>query len=231
MKHGLFEVASVVRGDGNWTAGASSTSEACGRLIQAVGICTEEELPEFSLEAPEFTGARIEPFAIYGAQEFAYRCGPDDYQPVLVGVLDQASEYMVTKVFWEGEGAILGDWPGETTLANPNVHTIPRGEDEANTLADLMDEAYERNPGIKPIVHMGMLTAQKLAPGLDNLEIDYVVGPGYPKNALAVTGPIKVWLGSVEGYTTSVISTNRFYVEATRLAAIDFDLCLAVRAA
>ena len=151
MKHGLFEVATVLQGDGNWTSGDVSYTEACGRLIKAIGICTDEELSGLEPPDPDKSGYRIEPFAIYGAQKFAYRCGPDEYEPVMTQVLNNASEYMVTKVFWEGETAVVGGWDGEVTLAHPDVHTVTRGADEAATLANVMAAAYDRNPGIKPV--------------------------------------------------------------------------------
>lgn len=227
MNKGLLDVATVLIGDGTWTYSEESDSFSCGRVVDAVGICAPGVIPAVT---DSLTGFKIEPFGLYGAQQFGNRCGPDDYMPTMAKVLDDASEYLITKVFWAGASEVLGTWDGNVFLTSTEVATVAPGADDTATLAAVLDAAYSRHPEIKPVVHLGWVTAMKLGAGLKNIDIDYVVGPGYPASAIAVTGPITIRLGSVEATENYTSRNNRFVVEATRLASIDFDVCLAVRA-
>lgn len=229
---GLLDIATVIRGDGDWTAGAVSDHWACDRLTAAVGICAPGDLPDLGEE--NSGGNRIEPFAMYAAQKFGYRCGPKDFEPRLEKAFDASAEYLLSKVLWEGPAGVIGDWDGEVYLTHPDVTVVDlapevAGDDKA-ALAALLQAAHDAHPDIaEPVVHLGWLTAMKLATTLKDMGIDYVVGPGYPNLGLAVTGPIVIRLGSIDVTNQQMVATNRFVVEATRLASIDFDMCLAAR--
>jgi hypothetical protein len=222
--NGLLDVATVLKSDGNWTAGYSVDALACGRLIDTVDICTPAEPPEVS-EA--LIGYKIEPFVIYGRQKFGVMCAPDDMEAEIKDALENATEHEVARVFWEG--GITG-WDGNLYLESSEVHNVTVPTDPKDALATMLKEAYDRHPDIQPLIHLGILSGLQVAGDLEKLEVDYCISPGYPKNGMAVTGPVVVHLGTIQATKSHDTSVNRFYVEANRLAAVEFDPCLAVRA-
>ena len=227
---GLLDTATVIEGDGHWTTGYEIDALACGRDIKSLDICTFDP-PDESTDSA--SGYRIEPWALVGTQRFPIRCAPGDASEELVEALENATEYEVAHNFWYGD---VDSWRGATGgegifLSASNVATVARGTTTAATIAAVLEEAYKRNPDIQPIIHLGMLAALELVENkLNELGYEYAVSPGYPVNAIAVTGPVLVRLGTIESEQSVHTQNNRLYTAGTRLAAVEFDPCYAVRA-
>lgn len=227
QSHRLFNVARVVMSDGDWTSGDDRHEDlSCGRVSTTVGICDPGELPE----VPDSGDAwKVETFAVYVAQRFARMSQPDLYKPLVSAAVDQSSEYLAARTLWHGPDKILGTWEGELHLNSPDIETIDRQADPVDTLALLVDTAYERHPELAPILHLGTTARLRLREELDALDMDFVTSPAYPTNGMAVTGPIVIRLGSVDTTEQSIVSVNRFVVEGTRLATIAFSPCRSLR--
>lgn len=225
MTYGLLNVATVLNGDGNWTAGYEVDAMSCGRVIQGTDIC--KPITDTPTEAG--LGYRIRPFGIEGHQKFSVRCDPEDAESEMSTALADASEYVVAKNFWSGD---IADWDGADEgmfLADAGIQTVAAGADANASIAAALQKAYDMHPEIDPIVHMGLSVAFSLpASKADDLNIKWVVSPGYPPNGIAVTGPIIVRLGTIETLTSYEESVNRKYIQGTRIAAVEFDPCLAV---
>ena len=237
IDHGLFAVAKVLTGDGRWAQGREDTESPAEGVVHAiVGICAPGTLPT-PTEAS--TVRKVSTFSLWVGKKFNHKCAPAEYAPQITKILTDASEYQVTRVFWNGSGGstITGTWDGEVSMASADVQTVATDPDPAVTLSKVLSKAHEINPHLDDsdlIIHLGYTSAQKLGAGLNNLGLSWVVGQGYPETAVAVTGPITIWLGSVETTENEARisggSNNRFYVEATRLAKFEFDIELAVKA-
>lgn len=225
--HRLFGVANVIISDGDWTAGSSRYEDlSCGRVSTTVGICEPGDLPD----VPDSGDAwKVDPFAVYVAQRLSYMCGPDQYKPLVSAAVDQTSEYLAARVLWHGPDAIVGTWEGELHLNSPDIETVPRQADPVDTLALLVDTAYQRHPELAPVLHLGTTARLRLKDQLTALGLDFVTSPAYPTDGLAVTGPVTIRLGSVETTEQSIHTVNRFVVEGTRLAAVEFSPCRSLR--
>lgn len=219
------EAFNVIEGDGSWSSGAYPIDTLnAGFMIGNYDICNPDAVPD----PPESAmGRDVSPFAVKAYLEGPTRCTPAYAEEFAVAAMESATEYQVTKALWEGP---LGN-TGETFLLNDEVDEVARAADLATTLGNVLARAHEKAPQLRPVIHLGYTSAITLQFGLANLGIPYVMAPGYPTNAVAVTGPVTVRLGSL-AYTTQVNpKDNRKQVEVTRLAAIEFDPFLAVRAA
>jgi len=229
---GLLDVATLLTGDGSWMHGYEVDALACGREFDIVDICTPGPPPDAD---DSLTGYKVVPFALVSQQRFGARCAPEDAWSSLVDATDSATENMVADVFYNGDNAInsVNPWDGEMWLESTDVNVVTAGTDTAETVGKVLIESSDNNPELtEPILHLGVQSAIHLGAGLANLDIeDIVVSPAYPADAVAVTGPVLVRISDIQSLITHQESTNRRYYEATRLAVVEFDPCLATRAA
>lgn len=231
--HGLLDAATVLYGDGQWTIGYEVDALACGRNVEGSGICDALPLSEDDL-GDSGTGFKVEPFAVVGYQRFGAKCQPKDAEEALTQAIIDATEYVVAKNFWFGD---IASWDGSTEkmfLTDAGIATqAVTGNLEAD-IAAVVKKGFDNHPELEPILHLGLSAALRIN-DFDNLERvgieQVVVSPAYPVDAIAVTGPILVRVGSVETMTglVAVPRSNRTYISGTRIVAFEFDPCLAVR--
>lgn len=219
----FLETFSVIEGDGPWSRGPQPVDTlSAGVSLATYDICspdTPENPPEFEI------GQDATPFAIKAYMKVPTRCAPADLDKYLRHAMDAATEYSVTNALWNGS---IGS-SSEFYLHGADVTEVPRAADMYTTLGVALHKAYEKTPFIKPVIHLGFTSAMALQLGLQNLGLPFVVAPGYPKDAIAITGPVVVRLGSIDTTTAVETDDNRMQVESTRLARIEFDPHMAVR--
>jgi len=231
---GLLDVATVYTGDGDWMHGYEVDALSCGREFDIVDICTPGDPPDAD---DSLTGYKIVPFALVSQQRFGSRCAPADAWASLMEATDSATETQVEDVFWNGDGAInaVGTWDGEIWVTSTDVttETLTDTTITAQSVAEVLVASRTAHPDLtEPVLHLGVQRAMELGAGLQNLDIDeIVVSAAYPIDAIAVTGPVVVRVSDIQSLITTQESINRRYYEATRLAVVEFDPCLATRAA
>ena len=220
----FFEAFKIVEEDGTWTSGYTVDSLDSGITTKVVDICAPEKV---DVPAENHLGWRVYPFAVLGHQVVPTRCTPNQIQSIMAPAIQQSTEYTVTDVLWNGSGHP----ENEMFLTHSSVATVPPGGSPAESLGTLLSEAYERTPYLQPLIHLGFTAAVNLQFGLNTLGIPYVIGPAYPPNTIAVTGPVTVRLSSIR--TTSQVDPdlNRRYVEGDRVGAIELDPTKAIRVA
>ena len=231
MTYGLLTsgAATVLVGDGNWMGGYEVDGLSCGRVIQGTDICTPIDIPEPDESG---TGFRVEPFGVEGHQKFSVMCSPDENLEAMDESMATASEYVVAKQFWDG--AIEG-WKGVDKglfLEDADIVTVGAAANTGRSIALAIKTAYDNHPEILPVVHLGLGAAADYASDFFVAEksgIKFIVSPGYPIDGIAVTGPIVVRLSSIQTLKSYDETINREYVQGTRIAAVEFDPCLAVR--
>lgn len=221
----FLETFNVVEDNGSWSNGSQPIDTlSAGVVLNTYDICNPESpgsLPNFAI------GEDVSPFAIKAYTKVPARCAPGDVEQYVQRAMAKSTEYVVTKALWNGAR-------GNTTsifMQASAVTQVARTGDMYSLLGSVLHTAYENTPFIEPVIHLGFQSAMALQLGLQNLGLPFVVAPGYPKDAVAVTGPVTVRLGTIE--TTKAVdhSDNQMQIEATRLARIEFDPYMAVRVA
>lgn len=229
---GLLEIADVEESDGQWKHSAEVDALACGRSFRNTDRCAPATPPAITQAGTTFD---VVPFVVIGAQRFTTRCTPEQAETELYQAVENASEVQVAKVFWDGPTAVsmaTGTWAGDLWMEAPEVDVVAPATTVAETVADVLTEAYTNHPDMPtPILHLGFLSALQLGEALWNLDLqNVVVSPGYPQDAVAVTGPVEITLGPVEKMPNTDWDVNQRWIEGFRFAAVSFDPCLAVRA-
>jgi hypothetical protein len=203
---------------------------SCGREFIFAEICPE--LPsEDDIEDSQY-GYLSLPFAIAGRQKSPVRCTPERIAQELIDAFEDAAEYQVGQVLWFGDtnwaDGSGGDQFNRMFLTSGAVATSAVSADPKAAVAELLFDAYEAHPELDPIIHLGMGSAVRIGmEAMDILNVPYVVNPAYPIDGIAVTGPIKIFLGTVQDLSHVQWTVNRRYAEGTRLGLIQFDPCLA----
>lgn len=223
----FFETFEVLEGEGDWTKTPYPIDTlAHGYVATVTDICVPADRPPL----PDFDmGTMVYPFAIQGNIMVPTRCTPEQIRSMAVDLMSNSTEMHVTQAMWEGAADI--DPANSLFLKHVDVTEVPRVADYAETLATVLETAFEQTPSLRPVVHLGWQSALVLQFGLQNLKLPFVVPPGYPKNAIAVTDAVRVRLSPIVTSESVDWSINRRHVEVTRFAAIEFDPNLAVRAA
>jgi hypothetical protein len=221
----FFETFEVVESEGTWTRGGYPIDTSGHGFTSIVtDICVPAARPT----PPDYElGEDLTPFAIIGNQIVPVRCAPEEIRSKVVDTMAGVTEYRVTQAMWNGAPGT----GGTLYMKHPDITQVPRAADLASTLADVLVKAYEQTPHIQPVVHLGWQAAMTLQFGLQNLKLPFVVPPGYPKDAVAVTGPVKVFLSPIVTAESVRRTDNRREFEVTRFGAIEFDRFQAVRAA
>lgn len=228
----FFDTFRVIEGVGDWTKspvnGYGIDTLGAGFTSIMTDICAPADRPT----PPDYDmGAMVHPFAIIGNQVMPVRCAPEDARTQIAEMMAGATEYKVTKALWEGVKDKDDEPIGSLYLTAPDVQEVPRGADLMATLAAVLEAAYERTPHLQPVVHLGWHSALALQFGLQNLALPFVVAPGYPNDAVAVTGAVTVRLSPIQVAHAVRRTDNREEFEASRFGAIEFDPYQAVRAA
>lgn len=220
----FFDTFNVIRGDGEWQQGYPTTTLGSGFRLSTEDICTPSTppaLPESSM------GNRVYPFALRAQAEVPPRCAPNYVGEVLEQAFEESTEWAITKALWDGPDVPHPE--SNMYLTHPDIETMTRGSDPFTTVGLLLERAFEKSPYLSPVIHLGFTSAMSLQLGLSTLGIPFVVPRGYPANAIAVTGPVYIRIGSVQNISEVNTSINRQYFEANRIAAIEFDPAEAVR--
>lgn len=229
----LLDVATVLTGDGDWTKanGREFDDLACGRVYGTADVCNPPQIDV--TDQPAGTGFRSAPFVIHAEQEFGTRCEPADAEAALTEAMEGMAEYVVARQLWLGD---VEDWVGVDDgvyFEHADVPTVSPGANVPATIAKALAAAYLAHPEMKAVVHLGLAASYSLPPGFtdDHPSVTFVEGIGYPVDGVAVTGPLTVRLGSIETLAAVAQDRNRRYVSGTRLAAVEFGPCTAVRVA
>jgi hypothetical protein len=231
---GLLDVATVIDGDGDWTksqGGYEFRELACGRTHGTADICAAPPIEVTNESA--VTIFKAVPFVHHAEQEFNIQCEPAEAVSALTQAMKDAAEYVVTRQFWSGDAS---DWTGTGEgifLTAPGIATAAAGADVPASIAAALAGAYAAQPDLRPVVHLGLGASFALPPGFtdDHPSVTYVEGIGYPADGIAVSGPITVHLGTVETIAMTSTDINRRYISGTRLLAVEFGPCSAVRVA
>lgn len=219
----FFETFNVIEEEGNWTSGYVFDTLGGGFQIRTTDICE----PATRTPPPDFPmGQEGAPFVIESNMVVPARCAPDNVKQFIAEETNRATEHQVTKALWRGSEGTDTD----LFLTHASVTEVARSLDPSATLGLVLETAFEQAPGLNPVIHLGWQTAMSLQLGLANLGIPFVIGNGYPKDVIAVTGPVTVRL-TPASLETDVDMQNRQYFQAVRLGAIEFDPHYAVRAA
>lgn len=228
----FFDTFNVIESVGNWT---KSPVEGYGIDTLGAGftsIMTDICGPASRPTPPDYAmGAIVNPFTIIGNQIMPVRCAPDDARAQIVEMMAGATEYRVTQALWNGVKDADNEPIGNLYLTAPDVLQVARGADPMSTLAAVLTAAYARTPHLQPVVHLGWNSALALQFGLQNLALPFVVAPGYPADAVAVTGKVTVRLSPIQVAQAVRRTDNREEFEASRFGALEFDPHQAVRAA
>lgn len=221
----FLETFTVIEDDGQWSNGPQPVDTlSAGFAIDTYDICspdTPETPPDFEI------GSDASPFAVKAYMKVPSRCAPADIEQYVGVAMRESTEYTVTEALWNGAN-------GNTSkfyLNDAAVTEVPRVGDMYSLLGDALHTAYTDTPFIRPVIHLGFQSAMALQLGLQNLGLPFVVAPGYPKDAIAITGPVTIRLGTIETTKSVNPSNNSMQIEATRLARIEFDPYMAVRVA
>lgn len=221
----FFETFQVAESDGDWTSGYVFDTVGGTLSFTTVDICNPGAR---SVPADGTLGRDARPFAFMANGKVPTRCAPESFEQAAVEMIRESTEYHVTKTLWHG---ITSDPDYDVALTSSEVETVAVGTNPYATLGAVISRAYAKNPFIKPVIHLGFESAMSLQLGLNTIGLPYVIGPGYPPDAVAVTGPVVVRL-TPGRFTVSVDpDDNRKYVEGERLCAIELDPLLAIRAA
>lgn len=234
---GLLEVADVVRGDGTWTAGYEIDSVGCALRSETATICSPVVRSRISgdVEGDGSTyGLKAQIFPVITSINGRTVCSSGNEESIVRDALDAESEKAAGKALW---GSI--DAAAEVSLLATDVATVAAGPTSNATLAAVLTAFWDRATGVRhqdTVIHLGVgrlleMFGEIEGSVLKNLGIQVATSPGYPSDGIAVTGPIRVRLGSDQVLQEHSYGTNRMTTEANRLAAIEFDPCIAVRVA
>lgn len=221
----FFETFTVEEEDGNWTSGPYTIDTLSGGVVlRTADVCSppaEAEVPDFPM------GLSVVPFAIVADTMVPPRCAPSDVEAFIKKAIKDSAEWTVSDALWNGTAETSGDM----YLKHPDVEVIARTGDPYKIVGAALQKAYEKTPWLRPVVHLGWQSAMSLQLGLNSLNIPFVIPNGYPADAIAVTGPVKIKLGSIKTESAMDTKLNRQYFESTRMAAVEFEPSVAVRVA
>lgn len=220
----FFEAFKIVEEDGTWTSGYTVDSFDSGISTKVVDICTPAKV---DVPTDNHLGWRVHPFAVLAHQIVPTRCTPNQIEEIMVPVLQQSTEHTVSDVLWKGSGHP----DDEMFFTHSDVATVVPGSTPADSLGTLLSEAFKRTPHLQPLIHLGFSSAISLQFGLNTLGIPYVIGPAYPPNTIAVSGPVTVRLSSIRATSQVDTEVNRRYIEGDRVGAIEMDPTKAIRVA
>lgn len=239
---GLLDVATVVTDDGNWTAGYEIESWACGIGVYITDICTPSPIhvagSTYRDEGTRGSAGfiRIEPFAFTAGIVRDVRC-EGTLESTKVAEYLAASEKPIAQVFGESFAGFTGETldPDGVNVGKPSITMVTTvgGQSDIVTLLDAWSDKTTKSYS-NAILHLGLksaftlLTQDNIAV-LNSLGVRVAISPGYLPDMRALTGDVAVRLSSIQTLKETDATHNKTYIEATRLAAVEFDPCLAFR--
>lgn len=235
---GLLETANVVRDDTSFARGYAIESLGCALRSDTTDVCNPVRVGlsgPTEAEVGECTPVDANVFAVLvDLKARAMRISGNETDWVR-DALDFEAEKAAGKALW-GE---VGSEKTTTSLVGPEVGTVVAGANTNATVAALLEEFWSRATGVKyedTIIHLGVgrlleMFGEIEGAVLKNLGIRVATSPGYPSSGIAVTGPITIKFGADQVLTETASSDNTVYSSANRLAALEFDPCIAVRVA
>lgn len=242
----LFEVATVLDGDGSWSGVPYDEQyDAGARALVVQDICTRANVARVagSLGNPAVVYT-IRPFGAMVSALRPNRCVPGefpDFEASLHADLKHDAQRAAAYVLWNGIPGWTSAQPFLTSSDVTNVGTITTGVQDL--VANVLDAWYDAEVGLRPVLHMGLRAAMQLSSGdaispspksseyylvMDGTPI--VVQPEYPISQVAVTGPVTVRRSDIADLVPAYDSTiNRTYFTTDMVLAVEFDASIAVR--
>lgn len=218
----LFAVSEVEQADGHWSIGYEVAS-VCGVLVATADPCDPLPAPIGDTD-PASTGVyKVVPFGALARINRPMRCLESD-RDLVAARLRGASETVAEYALWFGLGL-----DGSESIAD-SATTVTAGSGIEESIAAVIAAQNQAIPGVEPgLLHLGLGVALKLrGQAVDTLgEMGYeiVTGPLYPPGGIAVTGPVRVQLGSIEVDDFYSVASNQGSTVGTRVMAVGFDPC------
>jgi hypothetical protein len=225
---GLLDSATVLRGDGPWSNGYDMEGSECGLAVRIGDICTPT--PVNVVGDPTGTPSRvsIKPFGVDAVLGRDVRCALDSDLRRVDLALESSQERAIGYAFDLGAEA---DWESPH-LHHADVEVITGADAEARVGSAL--ERYYAKSASPALLHLGIGSAIRIMRDMEDilemLGVTVVISPGYDSKLVAVTGPVTVRIGTSEVVQVYDSTNNRTEIQATEVAAIEFDMCIAVRA-
>lgn len=226
----LLDVATVHTGDGHWSANLDQVlAPSCGVTVSLSDVCTPEATVVAGDATDDYDSFERKTFVIIADLARRIRCSDADGSKFVNDAIKDTQDRTVGRALWSSvTGAGM-----DMYFTHASVRTVAAGANASASLAAALQSYYDNGSGPDPVIHLGLTAAVNLSSVLvkdgvlDHLQ--YVVNPGYPTAGIAVSGPVTVYLGSIETIENVDLTQNRTAVQANQLAAVEFDPCLAVR--
>lgn len=227
---GLLDVATVERGDGDWTHGHDQTASNCGIEVRVMGPCSAltSTVRGTVTDSPQIY--QVLSFGVDAVLIRKARCSLAEDEQRIRDALLESEEQAIARVFNVGPEAA---WTSPYLMHEDVSVLNTAGLTSIDNAVFRTLEFFYRNSTLAPVLHLGVAPAFQLSlsarQALDEMNVKLSVSPGYSNGLVAVTGPVAVQIGSIQSVETFNTSTNMVEVQATYLASVDFDMCSAVR--
>ena len=236
----LLEAANVVVDP---DAGKSEQYDGPGCVLRSYTspVCapTPEPLSNVEADADDSGACGVDtfPFAVITSVRSRARFGEYDFNGAVEASMTAEVEKALGRFLFEGSAAI----PVEDRVAwiGTAEHEVTAGADERASILAAVTEFRTRTVGVQDediLVHLGLealwaVNALIIDDGdrLEGTNIKVVSSPGYPIDAIGVTGPIRVRHTSTQVLSEVQTSVNDRNTEATQIVSLEFDPCQAVR--
>ncbi len=239
----LLQAATVVADDGNWMSGGQYDGPGCALRSFTSPVCSPARTPlSGSGDPDDATACGVDsfPFAVITSMRTRARYQEGDFTSWVHDAVDAEVEKAVGKFLFAGSAAIPGGdrvaWLGQA-----DVDVVVAGANERASIAALVAEFRSIAVGVKDedtYLHLGLealwAVNSLIVDDDDRLEgtrIRVVTSPGYPPDAIGITGPIRIRQSSIQDLDEYNVAVNDRDIEATRFVSVEFDPCHAARVA
>jgi hypothetical protein len=243
----LFDVATVIQGDGSWSAVPYDRGyQHSAEQLVVQDLCTRANVTKVaggSFNAPSVLYT-IRPFGAMVSAMRPNRCLAVDFPEFMDGIhadLRSEQQRAAAYVLWNG----IPGWDNTAPfMVSSDVETVASAATVQQTVAAVLDKYYSGEVGEAPVLHLGLTSAIQLSAGnamsptpesgefyltMDGTPI--VASPAYPTSGVAATGPVVVHAGAVTDLTEAYdYATNRTYFTTLAALSVEFDASTAVRA-
>jgi hypothetical protein len=230
-----MEAAEVERGDGHWSAGYQFDSVGCVLHSIISDVCTPARGTLSGTNDPAATssGRNAYVFGVVTSMRGRARCSSGLEPKWVADALDAETEKAAGEVLFGGNGGAA-----DVYLTKGEVATVASGTTTPATVAAALAKFWTLATGVKQedtILHLGIGSALGMVNLIDGdylygTKIKVSVSEGYGVNVVAVTGPVTIRVGDNQVVAVPDTKNNDLNNEATRLVAVEFDPCIAVRA-
>lgn len=230
----LLDVADVERGDGHWSAGYQFDAIGCVLYSVVSANCAPVRnlLTGNDDETATSSGRDAYPFAVITSFRGRAMCSDGQEPKIVEDALEAETEKAVGKFLFDGNG---GD--ADVFLNGPDgaVQSVDP-TDPVTAIASVLDKFWSIATGIEQkdtILHLGIQSALAAKNLIDDgivygTDVKVSVSPGYPKDAIAVTGPVTIKIGSNQVVSVPNTAVNDLNNEAIRLVSVEYDPCISV---